>query len=147
MVKQILQDQFIQSWLSTISTSSRGQFYSIFKHPYGIENYLVRLPESYRIWITKLRTSNLRLPIETGRWFNIPRHDRRCSLCKNGIGDEFHVLFVCTNPDIVALRDKYVPSYYVRNPCIKKMKDLLLYCNIEIYKRLAVFIRKIINFL
>jgi hypothetical protein len=32
-----------------------------------IENYLLRLSEHSRIWIAKFRTSNLHLPIETGR--------------------------------------------------------------------------------
>ena len=41
-----------------------------------------------RIWITKFRTSNLHLPIETGRWYNIPRAERICHLCKETIGDE-----------------------------------------------------------
>jgi hypothetical protein len=43
-----------------------------FKKDFGLENYLVRLNEKTRIWITKLRASNLRIPIETGRWYNIP---------------------------------------------------------------------------
>ena len=38
----------------------------------GVENYLARLNEKTRIWMTKLRASNLRIPIETGRWYNIP---------------------------------------------------------------------------
>ena len=37
------------------------------KKDFGLENYLVRLNEKTRIWITKLRASNLRIPIETGR--------------------------------------------------------------------------------
>lgn len=54
--------------------------------------------------------------------FYIPVSDQICNFCnKNGIGDEIHVLFVCTNTDIVALRNRYVPSYYVRNPCIKML--------------------------
>jgi hypothetical protein len=54
----------------------------------------------------KLQTSNLRLPIETGRWYNIPREDRKC----NGIGDEFHILFLCENEIVVILRNKYIPN-------------------------------------
>ena len=66
----------IHKWFSNIFASSRGEFYSIFKKSFGIENYLLRLPESCRIWITKMRTSNLHWPIETGRWANTPRQDR-----------------------------------------------------------------------
>jgi hypothetical protein len=63
--------QFIQKWHSDINNSSRGQFYSGFKNDFFLENYLLRLSEYNRKWITKFRTSNLRLPIETGRWYNI----------------------------------------------------------------------------
>ena len=73
MVKQILWYQFIQKWHSDINNSSRGQLYSGFKNDFCLENYLLRLSEYNRKWITKFRTSNLRLPIETGRWYNIPR--------------------------------------------------------------------------
>jgi hypothetical protein len=66
---QILRDQFVQKWLNDIYSSSRGQLYSCFQK--GIENYLLRLSEHSRIWITKFRTSNLHLPIETGRWYII----------------------------------------------------------------------------
>ena len=55
-----------------MENSSRGQFCGSFKKDFGLENYLVRLNEKTRIWITKLRSSNLRIPIETGRWYNIP---------------------------------------------------------------------------
>jgi hypothetical protein len=41
--------------------------------------------------MTKLRASNLRIPIETGRWYNIPKDERVCILCGQSIGDEFSV--------------------------------------------------------
>jgi hypothetical protein len=53
--------------------------------------HLVRLNEKTRIWMTKLRASNLRIPIETGRWYNIPKDERVCILCGQSIGDEFSV--------------------------------------------------------
>ena len=64
-LKQKLCDQFIQKWFSDIRNSSRGQFYKLFKTDIYFENYLSRLSFQNRFWITKLRTSNLRLPIET----------------------------------------------------------------------------------
>jgi hypothetical protein len=47
---QILRDQFVQKWLSDIYSSSHGQFYSVFKKDFCIENYLLRLSEHSRIW-------------------------------------------------------------------------------------------------
>ena len=80
-LNQILTDQCVSSWYNDIENSSRGQFYGSFKKDFGLEDYLVRLNEKTRIWITKLRASNLRIPIETGRWYNIPKDERVCTLC------------------------------------------------------------------
>ena len=72
-VKQILQDQFIQKWYSDIENSSRGQFYMMFKRDFGLEKYLTVLKKNRRKQISLLRCSNVKFPIETGRWNNIPR--------------------------------------------------------------------------
>ena len=103
----------------------------------------MRLNEKTRIWITKLRASNLRIPIETGRWYDIPKDERVCTLCGQSIGDEFHLLFVCCNEYLVNLRRIYLPRYYVTYPSIVKMNGLLSFCNVEVYKRLSLFIKKI----
>ena len=142
-IKQILHDQFIQYWYGDIASSSRGEFYSLCKSSFGLENYLVKLPEFNRIWITKLRTSNVHLPIETGRWHNIPRHERICSFCDNSVGDEFHVLFVCDNVIIKNLRQKFLAKYYYEHPNSSKMSGLLSLCNIPVLKKLSVFVKKI----
>ena len=90
-VKQILIDQFIQNWRSEIGNSSRGNFYSLFKQEFCIQPYLLRLEQKYRIYITKFRLCNIRIPIETGRWQKITRENRKCTTCsKDVIGDEYH---------------------------------------------------------
>jgi hypothetical protein len=53
------------------------------------------------------------LEIETGRWYNIPKDERFCTLCGQSIGDELHLLFVCCNAYLVNLRRIYLPRYYV----------------------------------
>jgi hypothetical protein len=37
----------------------------------------------------------------------------------------------------------YLPRYYVTYPSIVKMNGLLSFCNVEVYKRLSLFIKKI----
>jgi hypothetical protein len=142
-LNRILSDQFVSSWYNDIDNSSRGQLYGSFKKKFGLENYLVKLNEKTRIWMTKLRASNLCIPIETGRWFNIPKDERVCTLCGQSIGDEFHLLFVCCNEYLVNMRRIYLPRYYVTYPSIVKMYGLLSFCNVEVYKRLSLFIKKI----
>jgi len=87
LLNQTLKDQFIQRWTSEIINSSRGQFYFSLKTDSSFENYLIRLSENNRIWITKLRTCNLKIPIEMRRWKNIPRENRFCHLCNEEIGN------------------------------------------------------------
>ena len=105
------------------------------------------LLEYNRKWITKFRTSNLPLPIETGRWNNIPREDEKCNFCGNGIGNEFHILFLCENEIVLILRNKYIPNYYWMHPSYVKLVGLLSICNSQLYikkkKKVSMFIRKI----
>ena len=66
------------------------------KEDVAFEYFLKLLPKSIYIPILKFRTSNHKLPIETGRWEAIPYQERKCFLCiDNEIGDEFHYLFTC----------------------------------------------------
>ena len=54
---------------------------------------------------------NTKLPIETGRWFNIERNERYCTLCnRNEIQDEFHILF---RYDSRYQRNIFLPSYFI----------------------------------
>ena len=124
ILNQTLQDQFIQKWYSDMEHSSRGQYYFSFKNDFGLENYLIRLSEHARVSITKLRTSNLKIPIETGRWNNIPKEDRICNLCKEALGDEFHYLFICKNIELANLREKLLPKYYVNFPNYQKLDTI-----------------------
>ena len=89
LLKQILQDQYIKKWHHDMQLSSRGKCYSTFKENLCFEKYLIKIPCNLKIWITKLRTYNLKIPIETGRWRNIPV-ERICNMCNENIGDEFH---------------------------------------------------------
>ena len=82
----------------------------MFKHDFKLENYLLKLSTKNARILCKFRTGNVKLPIETGRWFNIERDDRICHLCNSDVGDEFHYIFNCTS--LSAERNEYIPSYY-----------------------------------
>ena len=47
-----------------------------FKEVFEFESYLTFLPERLRIIFTQFRLGNTKLPIETGRWFNIDINKR-----------------------------------------------------------------------
>lgn len=69
------------------------------------------------------RTSEMKLPVETGKWRGLQRNDRICTLCNMGIGDEFHYLFLCNNTNVKQLRSKFIPSYYQKNKAKLKWKE------------------------
>ena len=95
-----------------------------FKPTFGLEKYLVNLPFCYRVALTKIRTANHKLPIEKGRYRNIPREERKCTLCNlDKVGDEFHFILEC--PMLNELRLKYIPQFYFRRPNFYKYSQLL----------------------
>jgi hypothetical protein len=62
------------------------------------KHFIHLIDEQNSLLLCKFRTTNHKLPIEKGRWSNIPRENRYCELCqKNQIGDEYHYIFECTN--------------------------------------------------
>ena len=141
-----LNDQFIQKWFSQMNNSSRGLFYSEYKRGFGIEKYLVKLNSYDRAMIAKFRCSNIKFPIETGRWNGVPKHERICNLCGNGIGYEFHYLFICEKQEIKTIREKFIPIYYTKYPTERKLWWMLMYCHVEPYRNLASFLKIIVRF-
>lgn len=148
LANQILRDQFIQKWNAELANTSRGQFYIKFKNEFRLEPYLLRLKPQHRFILTKFRLSNLKFPIETGRWTNIPRDNRICTKCQSGeVGDEYHYLFKCECIEIVQLRNRYIPSYYTIFPNEVKMIGLLKLCHIELLTNVCIFLKNIIALL
>ena len=61
---------------------------------------------------TKIRANNNRLPVVTGRYENVSKEERLCTKCRsNVVGDEFHIILLCLNENIVELRNRYIPYY------------------------------------
>ena len=97
--------------------SPKGLNYRIFKENLSFENYLIKLPVKQARVPCKFRTCNLKLPIETGRWHNVPSMNANYNLCNlNEIWDEFHNLFKCTENEIVKTRKSVLPQYYYVRP-------------------------------
>ena len=93
-----LKDISAQSILDQLQNANSGKlkFLNSVKDTYEPENYLKIQKLSNRRAITKLRTSNHNLAIETGRWTNTDRKNRLCTQCtESKIEDEIHFLFEC----------------------------------------------------
>ena len=103
----IIKQKYIAYWQHTIHHSKKLQFYSLFKHDYKISSYLDLIRNSAnRKDLVKIRISNHKLMIETGRYNQTSRNDRLCPICNSGIiEDEFHFLFHC--PKYSIPREKF----------------------------------------
>ena len=95
-ISRTLSDLYIQEWNEKTNVSSKGKQYLLFKDNLNFEKYLINVLKFYYSKIIKYRTGNHRLPVETGRWDDIPLNERNCKICTtDDIGDEYHYLFTC----------------------------------------------------
>ena len=94
--------------------------------------------------MTKFRTSNHNLPIETGRWKNIERADRLCTLCEcEDVGDEYHYLFICNY--FKQSRKTYLKPYYYTRPNTLQFQQFFNTRNSLEYHNLCKFIKLIMD--
>ena len=87
----------------------------------------------------RFRILNNKLPVQTERFTDTPRHERLCTKClSNDIGDEFHIIFVC--PHFQQLRAMYIPRYYWKKPSALKFFELFSNGNKKVLGNLVKFI-------
>ena len=88
---------FHKEWRDNLDKSKKGECYKSFKEKMKFEPYLNNLKRPQRVVLTKLRTSDHKLLIEEGRRMKpqIPREERICKFCNNGIESEEHFLVEC----------------------------------------------------
>ena len=143
-VKKRLQCQYLQKWNTEIQTSSKSINYRIFKTNFVTEFYITHLQPKFYILLARFRTTNNRLPIERGRWENVERAQRICTLCNyNAIGDEFHYLFECEA--FKERRKVFLPRFYLRHVNTLKFQMLMCTTNVTLLKRLRRFISEILS--
>ena len=113
-VKKRLQCQYLQKWNTEIQIQTSSINYRIFKTNFVTEFSITHLQLKFYIPLARFRTTNNRLPIERGRWENVERAQRICTLCNyNAIGDEFHYLFECEA--FKERRKVFLPGFYLRH--------------------------------
>ena len=139
LTKQRINDQAMQEWQASVNASTKCSNYRIYKTELEFEQYLDDLPAHLAIAMCKFRTTNHRLPVELGRYSNIPRVERKCTKCQNDrVGDEFHFLFEC--PLLNIIRRKYLPVKFNRNPNTLLYKELM--CSKHLSIKLSKFIKE-----
>jgi len=139
LLRQRLQDIFIQEWHSRLDLSSRASLYRHLSNIFCYKSYLDTISvNKFRISLTRLRIAAHRLLIETGRWVKpnpIALENRKCITC-NLIEDEFHFIIVC--PMYASIRH-YIPKYYTNNPSMFKFIELLNNSSELVVRRLALY--------
>ena len=85
---------YISEWIFGVETCSSLILYREIKCTFDRADYLQVLENrKFRNVIAKLRLSSHKLFVETGRHRQIPRQDRKCSLCN--IDDVYHRILIC----------------------------------------------------
>ena len=137
IVNLALECEYVEKWKAQVNESPKcSALYKHIKHIFEREYYLENLPDNLRLAISRIRTSNHRLPIEVGRYAdNVPREERICTHCDTrAVGDEYHFILTCTNPTLLVLREKYISPYYTLNPSLTKLKELFLNRGRKLFK-------------
>ncbi len=141
IVKARIKDQYMQSWSNDVISSRKCFNYRLFKHSFQYESYLTELPTNLSLSLCHFRCCNHKLPIEKGRFSNIPRDERICNLCRHNtlLGDEYHYIFQC--PFFNEDRSKYLSQEFVI-PTVFNFENLFQNTDRHILLNLAIFAKK-----
>ena len=135
-------DIYIGSWNNGIESRSSLCLYKEIKPHFEISPYLIKI-NCYKVRniIARLRLSSHQLYIESGRYNNTPRNDRKCTLCtSNDLEDEYHFVICCSLYS--NLRIKYLPKYYYGKPSMFKFIELINSSNVKLLYKLSIFCKK-----
>ena len=125
VIARRLHDTYIQKWSSELESFSKLQTYNMFKNELCLEKYLLCVKnEKHRVALSRLRCSAHKLAIEEGRYRNIERCDRICTLCNtHQIETEYHFILIC--PFYSDIRARFIKRYFRTWPNTNKFKSLM----------------------
>ena len=138
-----LADQYNQTSMENIRTSTKMKVLSLLKNSMGRETYLQDITNPrHRQAMSRLRLSGHNLEIERGRYTKTPRNERICKYCdhkgKNAVEDETHFLLNC--PMFEELRAKYLPKEILDNRHMSQEQKLVKIMTNSDLKQVAKFI-------
>ena len=107
-IKKCECDQLKQLWHRTI-TNDNNVIYQLFKISHCKEMYIKILPEHLIKSLFHFIIGTHKLPINNRKNSNVPRNERLCTICDEGVlGDDIHLLYECKM--LEDLRSKYISS-------------------------------------
>ena len=140
IIKERMLDTFKQLCYSKTMSTPKGLLYQHLLYEFRLQKYL-RLPMETRYIkeICKIRICAHKLNVESGRYRNIERSERICTLCNvNVIEDEYHFIIEC--PQYKDLRCKYIKMYYYKRPSVYRFIQLLTTGNNKELKNLGKYL-------
>jgi hypothetical protein len=125
-----------------METATSLDIYKEIKTTFGIAPYLQTIENNnHRYSLARLRLHSHKLNIEVGRYYQIPRENRKCMLCTfDNIEDEFHFVLKC--PVYNELRAELIPRYYYTRTSVKKYITLMQTTNKNNTRKLATYYYK-----
>ena len=133
-LKHELKNFYINYWKEQIQQGgNRGKLRTFKKIKTSLdpEKYIFEVNNiKHRQAVTKLRISAHRLPVEVGRYNNIPYEERICSHCDlNEVGNEQHYLMQCANTKFSVIRTNFITNLFRINYSFRFFNnhDLFIY--------------------
>ena len=144
-----LKEKYQKFFKEKIATNAKLANYVKLKQNYGFETYLSNIKDIHlRRSVTKFRISAHQLPIEVGRYHNIPKSQRLCGLC-NAVGDEKHYILHCKNVKISTARVRCTQQISRKITVFNKLDNnskflyIMLCSDVSIQNDIAHFLRTI----
>ena len=133
-LKHELKNFYINYWKEQIQQGGNRDKLRTFKKiktSLDPEKYIFEVNNiKHRQAVTKLRISAHRLPVEVGRYNNIPYQERICSHCDlNEVGNEQHYLMQCANTKFSVIRTNFITNLFRTNYSFRFFNnhDLFIY--------------------
>ena len=125
-VKKMLNEAFFKTWENQMSTSnnmnSNLDFYKKIKTKFTLEYPLDIKNGDIRRSVTRFRISAHKFLVEIERYVEVPRELRTCTICYEGIGNEFHYFSECRHVLIkLSSRMKFLDKIKSTNENILKL--------------------------
>jgi len=92
-----MSDKYCTEWLEDVKNKPKLRTYAQFKNTFGVENYVtLNLTRQQRSMLAQIRSGILPINVETGRFRNIARENRLCTMCDTSeVEDELHFTLLC----------------------------------------------------
>ena len=126
-------------YLNQLKMSSKLKMLVSVKTKFRKEPYLHLLSDvRLRKVVTSVRVSCHKLPIETGRYKNINKVNRLCTMCNLSVGDEQHVFMECSHPILCNKRNVFLKELYSLNTNLQKLSRANLFQYILLFNDTSI---------